>query len=861
MKETHRLPVCWFDVKGCAEFGKKEFVEALAGCGVLPQETEHWVSLEKTDDPVLAVGTIADRRIRILLENGGPVAVYPPESVLCQWRDTPKGRVLVLAGSDDIGLMYLLLDLARKIREHGFSALRDIESDTESPQNRVRGMDRYLLGHLDNEWFLSEDFWRYYLARLARARFNRFCLILGFDTAYMAPPYPFFLSVPGYEQVKAIRLSAEDMEKNLAALRRIGRLCHEHGISFALATWQQRPWTAEQDRLVEGLPEEEKALGDYCYAGLKALIAAVPEIDVVQFRVNHESGVGDQVSAADFWNRCADAVADVAKETGRPLILDLRAKGLTDSMIAHAFSRGLQVEVPTKFWCEHAALPYHLSVMRSEELAKLDNFNHSRRYSYANLLKKPRYFDVLYRLWNYGSTNLFLWGDADYARRFSKSCGLSGSAGFEVNAPLSLKYGHELSHKEPWHTFADPKLRSGDWEDERFWLWYTVFGRLGYDPDADPEIWAGEFRQRFGERAAPEAERALAAASRIVPLITTIHMPVHPSLRYWTELNTGWALFAENNLNRMKDYDFETGITYGSTEPSDHGLFYGIDEYAADAAGNRLSGKYSPLQTAQRLCELAEETERGVAEATALTENGAAPEFLAMTVDTAMLCGLARYHAQKMRAALALAFWRVSGNPERLSDAAVLLDSAAAHWKALADLGLKAYHRDLNFSSAGSETRRGTWADLTCELEADQKTMAALLRENGIEPRGTLYGDYRPAPVSGVEADFPEKIAAGRDLKIAAHPSGICPADAAPVLHYRHTDQTEGLFHALEMTLEGDRYSAVIPGSYITGEWDLMVYVTVQEDSGSCAMFPGVYHPVYPYPYHVIEVTKEGSGL
>jgi predicted transcriptional regulator len=36
------------------------------------------------------------------------------------------------------------------------------------------------------------------------------------------------------------------------------------------------------------------------------------------------------------------------------------------------------------------ALPYHIPIMRSEELAQLDNFNHSRRYSYADMLRKPR---------------------------------------------------------------------------------------------------------------------------------------------------------------------------------------------------------------------------------------------------------------------------------------------------------------------------------------------------------------------------------------------------------------------------------------------------------------------------------------
>ena len=226
---------------------------------------------------------------------------------------------------------------------------------------------------------------------------------------------------------------------------------------------------------------------------------AVPEIDIVQFRVNHESGVGTQVSAEDFWNHCTDAVAEIAQEDNRPLILDLRAKGLTDAMIDYAFSKGLHVEVPTKYWCEHAALPHHLSIMRTEELERLDNFNHSRRYSYADMLKKPKYYDVFYRLWNYGSTNLFIWGDADYARRFSRSCSLSNSIGFTINSPLALKYGYELLHKDAWHTFADPSLRSGKWEDERFWMWYIAYGRLGYSADTDPEVWKRVFRKHFGE--------------------------------------------------------------------------------------------------------------------------------------------------------------------------------------------------------------------------------------------------------------------------------------------------------------------------------------------------------------------------
>ncbi|GHT56515.1 hypothetical protein FACS1894109_05710 [Spirochaetia bacterium] len=647
------------------------------------------------------------------------------------------------------------------------------------------------------------------------------------------------------------------MEENLSALRRIGSLCHQHGMKFVFATWQQRPWTTEQDQLVFNLPEDDKGLGDYCYDELKSLITAVPEIDIVQFRVNHESGVGNQVSAADFWNHCTDAVADCAAETGRPLVLDLRAKGLTDAMIAHAFSRGLPVEVPTKYWCEHAALPYHITAMRSEELAKLDNLNHSRRYSYADMLRKPRFYDVIYRLWNYGSTNLFLWGDADYARRFSLSCSLSGSGGFQINTPLSLKYGHELSHKNPWSTFIKDELRFGKWEDERFWMWYTAFGRLGYNPDADPRIWKDEFFQRFGA-AGESLEKALAAASKIVPLVTAIHMPVHPSLRYWTEMNTGWALFAENNLNKSTDYDFAKEISYGSTEPSDHALFYGIDEYVNDLNSGTLSGKYSPLQTAAWLEGMAAETERFLGAALLFVKNREA-EFLSMQLDLAMLCDFARYHAGKIRAACALAHWRAAKEGGRLSDAALLLDSAIEHWQALAKKGNENYYHDLNFSSAGSGARRGTWADLTPELLADKNTLCKLLNANGINVKGKLNNSYLPACLS-VEhnqlwASFPETAAVGSPLEIVLIAAAFGETEAAPVLHYRHTNQTEGLFLTMEMKRGTKNYTAVIPAEYILPEWDLQIYITVQGKKGDCVMFPGIYHPVYPFPYHVITVT------
>jgi hypothetical protein len=149
--------------------------------------------------------------------------------------------------------------------------------------------------------------------------------------------------------------------------------------------------------------------------------------------------------------------------------------------------------------------------------------------------------------------------------------------------------------------------------------------------------------------------------------------------------------------------------------------------------------------------------------------------------------------------------------------------------------------------------------DLTGELLADRGAIAEKLQENGLEANEKLGFSYHPArmPVErcGMAACFPESARAGHALKIEMRTAAFGESEAPPVLRYRHTDQTEGLFHTLEMESKAGVYSAFIPAEYVTPEWDLLVYITVQGPSGVCLMLPGVYHPVYPYPYHVIRVT------
>jgi len=79
--------------------------------------------------------------------------------------------------------------------------------------------------------------------------------------------------------------------------------------------------------------------------------------------------------------------------------------------------------------------------------------------------------------------------------------------------------------------YADASLnpKGGDWR--KYEYTYRIWGRLLYDPKADPDQWRRYLRSAFGGGAAP-AETALANASRILPLLTTAHQPSASNLGY-----------------------------------------------------------------------------------------------------------------------------------------------------------------------------------------------------------------------------------------------------------------------------------------------------------------------------------------
>lgn len=625
-------------------------------------------------------------------------------------------RSQVAIGSDARGVAYALMEISeRATTESGHALGAPVRHQAA---NRIRGVARAFVSEgADKSWFHSEGFWGPYLDRLAIERFNRFHLALGMgydfhyqdrvvDT-YLLFPYPFLVRVPGYA-VHAEGLPPDEMDRNLGMLRHISDEATRRGLHFQLGIWTHGyQWTeggAVNYRL-RGLTPENHA--PYCREALAYLLEACPSIAGVTLRVHGESGIGED--QPDFWRNVFAGISDV----GRPIEIDLHPKGLAHEVVDSAVSSGMPVILSPKYAAEHLGLPYHLTEIRaverrsqrssgapgaSETPAALRSIMQLSagtraftRYSYGDFLRQNRPYDILYRVWP-GTQRLLRWGDPAFAAALSRSGRFGGAAGVEVCEPMYFA-GRRGSPGE--------RVRSSR-DDDAFAYTYRVLGRHLYDPSASTEV----DRAPLGDGANAQAlQEALAPVSRILPLITMAHCPSAANNSFWPEVYTNMPI-APGLSHHYRDTPLPR--TFGSVSALDPAMFSSVNEFVDEALSQLPSGRYTPLQVAGWLEQLA---------AAGLHQ---LPEG-ELTADVILQAGIGRFFAAKFRAAVLYELGRRLADRPVLDLAVAWYRKARSVWSELAGVGSGAYSPDLVF---GPEPwLRGSWADRLPAIDQDLEAM------------------------------------------------------------------------------------------------------------------------------------------
>jgi PIN domain nuclease of toxin-antitoxin system len=784
-----------------------------------------------------------------------------------------SGRAVLLAcGSDVRGLVYAMLELADRVdcASPPLAAFELRRAVVEQPANRIRSIMRVFASDVeDKSWYGDKAFWQQYLSILVAQRFNRFALALGLgydftsrlrDT-YFHFAYPFLISVPGYD-VRVRELPDAERNRNLEMLRFISDEAARRGLHFQLGIWTHAyQWTDSPgvNYTIEGLSPETQAA--YCRAALETLLRACPSISGVTFRIHGESGVAE--GSYEFWRTVFEGVV----RCGRRVEIDMHAKGMDRAMIDLALATGMPVSISPKYWAEHMGLPYHQAAIRPTELPRQGRkdegfFSMSSgsrsflRYGYGDLLAENRAYGVLHRMWP-GTQRLLLWGDPVMAAAYGRASSFCGSRGVELFEPLSFKGRKGSGLPGGRDAYADASLRPAR-DDEKYLYGYRLWGRLLYNPDAEPETWRRFLRKEYGT-AAVACEGALAHASRILPLFTTAHTPSAANNNYWPEIYTNMPIV---DASRPHPYgDTPSPKRFGTVSPLDPQLFARVDDYAEALIRGESTAKYSPVEVAQWMDDLAEAALSHLREAETQATERESPAFRRLAVDVTIQSGLGRFFAAKLRAGVLYAIYDRTADPRALEEALKAYRTARKAWAEMATQAQSVYVRDITF---GLEKQlRGHWLDRLTAIDED---IADMEKRAQVPPPAGQTGSAPPAvvahaiqvvldgvrrPVARVSHTPPASFRPGQPLTVELTLQSRQPPVSAVRLYYRQVHQAQS-YQTADMQVHGSRYSATIPGAYSNSPYPLEYYFELRNGAGEAWLYPGFDATLANQPYFVV---------
>jgi hypothetical protein len=781
--------------------------------------------------------------------------------------------VVVASGNEGRGLAYALNELADAVTltENPGAVLRPVQPVIERPANLTRSLMRCFSSDVEDKgWYHDRDFWKRYLSLLAAQRFNRFNLAfgLGYDApnrlkdTYLYFAYPFLLDVPGYK-VRATNLPDAERDRNLEMLRFISDESAARGMHFRLGLWTHAyQWTNSPDanHNIEGLTPQTHAA--YSRDALALLLKECPNIWGVTFRIHGESGVPE--GSYDFWR----AVFDGCRHCGRTIEIDMHAKGMDQQTIDIALGTGLPVSISPKFWAEHLGLPYHQAAIRPNELpkrakgtgafAQSEGARSFLRYGYGDLLKSDRRYHVMHRIWP-GTQKLLLWGDPVFASGYGRAMHIAGTSGCELFDPLSFKGREGSGLPGSRDGYADASLRPAGGDFEKYRYTYRLWGRMLFNPETPPEVWQRQLRGDYG-LAAEGVEAALGPASRVLPLLTTAHLPSASNNNFWPEMYTNMALRHEPE----RPYnDTPLPRRFGTVSPLDPQLFSRIDDYARELLQGAVGAKYSPLEVAQWLGDLAETAAIGLKEADAKAVNPADPAFRRMAVDVQVQIGLGRFFSQKLRAGIFSAIHELNFAAGAAARPAAIAAyrAARATWAEIVAATASAYVADISFGD--SAYKRGNWSDRLAEIDADLAALATPPSPDTLSERAIIPVDpERMAAVLALVAGrLPERRRDGIHVPSAAFrpgqplPVSLAASATNAMLHYRHAMQAES-WQSLPLAMEAGSFQGAIPAAYTASPYPLEYYFELADGSNRW-LAPGFAPSLDNQPYFL--VLAEGA--
>ena len=268
------------------------------------------------------------------------------------------------------------------------------------------------------------------------------------------------------------------------------------------------------------------------------------------------------------------------------------------------------------------------------------------------------------------------------------------------------------------------------------------------------------------------------------------------------------------------------------------------------------TAKVRPQATSRWFAETAETITTDLAAADETIATRRSQEYASTVVDLKILAGLARYHAQRIPAAVSYRLYERTQDPRALDDAINYERKAAEAWREIVDAAGDIYAPDLMFG-ARSRNLCGHWKD---ELALLEKGLTKLEKQRQqVSTNLTFTPAPRYAP-SMEDAAGPEimhepvtSAPAAKPLTIRAKVNSALGIKWVQVL-YRSVNQTKD-YESLTMQPVDDQgnYAATIPAGKLDPRFDFMYFIQAMDKNHQGVMYPDFNRQT---PYFVVHLER-----
>jgi hypothetical protein len=621
----------------------------------------------------IAVVPQARRRLAVVLDPSLGRGAYRVEASGAQWR---------VAGGDDVGALYGLMELADQVADAGPDAVRAAQG---APRLGFRGVkfnlpwDAYRPGEamtLNIETCQEPEMWIDLLDMMVECRFNALSI-------WNLHPFPFMFQPRGFPEARIFD------DRRMAEWQELWRFLFREARVRGIETWVffwtifvSRPFAETHDIRFPGVEyyigpgDTSELVKRYNRQCVKQLIEEYPDLTGIGVSLGERM---ENMSADERERWVEDVVIAGIKEAvrppGRPIKFNHRAPFTADPVqvrqVIEKASLPGEVLVEYKFnWSHGHSTP---GLARTHDVAQ-----HS-----AN---KPAIDDRYWNppptrhkmVWMVRNEDFFVlrWGEPDFVREHVRLNAHHYVAGYFVGAEGMIP-ARDLAHRPG----AD---RGWHYVFQKQWLFWMVWGRLLYDPAAPDAVFARAFERRYGAGVGERMVEAWKRASR---------MPLRLASFYGASWD--YTLYAEGFLAPFP--------TKGSRDVKPEAAFISIDRLidqptldpqlmsipdfvAAEAAGALPAGpaaRVTPLALADAL-EADGRRVRVLAAELAGAGAAARPAGFASELgDLEAWAALSLYFAAKLRGGVSLQRARTRGDAAERAEAVAQLEAAVAHWDAV----------------------------------------------------------------------------------------------------------------------------------------------------------------------------------